>query len=381
MKILLASDSFKGSLTSERIAQLLEQAVAQVFPEAVTEGMLVADGGEGTMEAVVAELHGTTRTVEVQGPMGTPVQASYGLLPGGQALIEMAKASGLPLVKDQERDPMQASSYGTGELIRDALDQGIREIAIAVGGSATNDGGMGAMAALGVRFLDEKGAVLTGCGADLGRVQTIDLSGLHPAAAEARFTVMCDVTNPLLGSNGASRTFGPQKGADPAMVEQLEEGMMHYAEVTEQATGVCAAFLPGAGAAGGLSFALMSYLGAERKPGIETVLDLIRFDQKLEGADLVITGEGRMDGQSSFGKVPAGVGERCKRAGVPAVAIVGGLLAGYEEIYRHGICSVTTTVNGVMSLEEAIAHSEDLYLDAACRMLRAIRCGMEMNRA
>lgn len=378
MKILLASDSFKGSLTSQRIVQLLEKAVGQVFPQAVTEGMLVADGGEGTMEAIVAELKGSVRTVEVRGPMGTPVQASYGLLPGGRAIIEMAQASGLPLVRAEQRNPMQATSYGTGQLIRDALERGIRDITIAVGGSATNDGGMGALAALGVRFLDEQGAPLEGCGADLARVQTIDLSGLHPAAQTA-FTVMCDVTNPLLGPSGASHTFGPQKGADPAMVEQLERGMSRYAALAEQVTGVSAAFQPGAGAAGGLGFALMAFLGAQRRPGIETVLDLIHFDQKLEGADLVITGEGRMDWQSSFGKVPAGVGERCKRAGVPAVAIVGGLLAGYEEIYRHGICSVETTVSGVMSLENAIAHSEDLYLDAACRLLRSIRCGMELR--
>lgn len=379
MKILLASDSFKGSLTSQRIVQLLEKAVGQVFPQAVTEGMLVADGGEGTMEAMVAELQGSVRTVEVRGPMGTPVQASYGLLPGGRAIIEMAQASGLPLVSAEQRNPMQATSYGTGQLIRDALERGIRDITIAVGGSATNDGGMGALAALGVRFLDEKGEPLEGCGADLARVQTIDLSGLHPAAAQTAFTVMCDVTNPLLGPSGASHTFGPQKGAGPAMVEQLERGMSRYAALAEQVTGVSAAFQPGAGAAGGLGFALMAFLGAQRRPGIETVLDLIHFDQKLEGADLVITGEGRMDWQSSFGKVPAGVGERCKRAGVPAVAIVGGLLAGYEEIYRHGICSVETTVSGVMSLEDAMAHSEDLYLDAACRLLRSIRCGMEMR--
>lgn len=380
MKILLASDSFKGSLTSERIVQLLEQAVEQVFPGADTEGMLVADGGEGTMEAMVAELKGATRTVEVRGPMGKSVRATYGLLPGGRAIIEMAQASGLPLVNPEERDPMKATSYGTGQLIRDALDQGIRDITIAVGGSATNDGGMGTMTALGVRFLDGDGKPLPGCGADLARVQSIDLSGLYPAAAQASFTVMCDVTNPLLGTSGASHTFGPQKGADPAMVEQLEEGMTRYAALTEEVTGVCASGQPGAGAAGGLGFALMVFLRAERKPGIETVLDLIHFDEKLKNADLVITGEGRMDWQSSFGKVPAGVGDRCKRAGVPAVAIVGGLLAGYEEIYRHGICSVTTTVNGIMSLEDAIAQSEELYLDAACRLLRAIRCGMDLHR-
>lgn len=379
MKILLASDSFKGSLSSGQIIGLLRQAVEEVFPGAEAEGVLMADGGEGTMEAVAAELRGQVVTLPVEDPLGRPVQASYGLLPGGGAIIEMAKASGLPLVPGPERDPMRASSYGTGQLIRDALDRGIRQILVAVGGSATNDGGMGALSALGVRFLDQNGVRLRGCGAELGRVRSIDLSGLHPAARQASFTVMCDVTNPLLGPDGASRVFGPQKGATPAMVEQLEEGMAHYAARTAQAVGTDAASRPGAGAAGGLGFGLMAYLDAVRKPGVETVLDLVHFDEKLRDADLVITGEGRLDRQSSFGKVLSGVGERCRRAGVPAAAVVGGLLEGYEEIYRHGITGIVTTVNGPMTLEEAMARSEELYLDAARRLLRAIRCGMEIQ--
>lgn len=380
MKILLASDSFKGSLTSERIAQLLEETVARVFPGAETEGLLVADGGEGTMAAVVQELRGSFYNLTVTGPLGAPVLASYGLLPGGQAIIEMAEASGLPLVPPNQRDPMRATSYGTGELIRDALDRGIRKIVVAIGGSATNDGGMGALSALGIRFLDEEGNSLRGSGAELNRVCRVDLSGLHPAAAQTEFIVMCDVTNQLLGPSGATYTFGPQKGADAAMLAQLEEGMNRYAAAVEQATGSSAAVQPGSGAAGGLGFGLMSCLGARLKPGIETVLQLIRFDEKLQGADLVITGEGRMDWQSSFGKVPSGIGEHCKRAGVPAVAVVGGLLAGYEEIYGHGISSIATTVNGVMPLSEALERSEELYKDAAFRLLSAIRCGMEMMK-
>lgn len=379
MKILVASDSFKGSLSSEQIIRLVQQAAGRVFPEAQVEGLLVADGGEGTVEALVRQLGGRLRTRTVCGPLGAPVEARYGLLPGGRAIVEMAQASGLPLLRAEERDPLRATSFGTGELIRDALDQGVRDLTVAIGGSATNDGGMGALAALGVRFLDPEGRELPGCGGQLGRVCRVDCSGLHPAAAGARFTVLCDVTNLLLGPAGASYTFGPQKGADEAALRLLEAGMTHYAGVVERETGVCAAAVPGAGAAGGLGFGLMTLLQARLRPGVETVLDLLDFDARLAGTDLVITGEGRMDGQSSCGKLPAGVGDRCKRAGVPAVAIVGGLLEGYEEIYRHGIQSVVTTICGAMPLQEAIDRAEPLYADAAFRLLSAVRCGMQMQ--
>jgi glycerate kinase len=272
------------------------------------------------------------------------------------------------------------TSYGTGMLIRDALDRGMRDITIAIGGSATNDGGMGAMSALGVKFLNENGRrILYGCGKDLALVRSVDFSGLHPAVKETHFTVMCDVTNPLLGEKGATYTFGRQKGADNAMQAILENGMKNYAARVEEAIGRKASDQSGAGAAGGLGFALLAFLHAELKPGIEVVLDMLHFDEKLKGADLVITGEGRMDWQSSFGKVPSGVGKRCQKAGVPAVAIVGGLLDGYQEIYRSGICSVVTTVNGVMDLDESIKNSEALYKDAAFRLLSAIKCGRNME--
>lgn len=379
MKILFASDSFKGSLTSEEIGQLLTQAVSEIFPHAETHTLCVADGGEGTMEAVVQALGGTWKTVPVRGPLGNPVQARYGLLPGHKAIIEMAAASGLPLVPADQRNAAKTSSIGTGMLIRDALDAGIRDITIAIGGSATNDGGMGAMQALGVSFLDKNGQEVWGCGENLAFVDHIDVSGLHPAAAQTRFTVMCDVTNPLLGEYGATYTFGRQKGADDAMLAQLEQGMTQYAAAVQTALSCDNAALPGAGAAGGLGFALMTFLHAQAQPGIEAVLDLLGFDHALDGVDLVITGEGRMDWQSAFGKVPSGVGKRCKKAGVPAVAIVGGLLDGYEAIYDCGIQSVVTTINGAMSIEDAMENSRALYLDAARRLLRMVRCGMSIH--
>lgn len=378
MKFLFASDSFKGSLTSQQIGTLLTQAAAEIFPQAETRTLCVADGGEGTMDAVVRALGGTFQTVPVLGPLGDSVCARYGLLPGQKAIIEMAEASGLPLVPANQRNAAQTSSVGTGMLIRHALDAGIRDITIAIGGSATNDGGMGAMQALGVSFLNENGQKVHGCGAYLAQVDHVDISGLHPAIAQTRFTVMCDVTNPLLGEHGATYTFGRQKGADDAMLAQLEQGMTQYADAVQTALSCDTAAAPGAGAAGGLGFALMTFLHAQTQPGIEAVLDLLDFDRALDGVDLVITGEGRMDWQSAFGKVPSGIGKRCKKAGIPAAAIVGGLLDGYEAIYDCGIESVVTTINGTMSIEDAMANSQALYLDAARRLLRAVRCGMKL---
>lgn len=378
MKIIFASDSFKGSLDCARINELLARAVAEVFPDAQCDGLWMADGGEGTAEAVVRAVGGRWRTVEVPGPLREPVTARYGLLPGNRAIIEMAAASGLPLVPADRRDPEAATSSGTGRLIADALEQGVRDITIAIGGSATNDGGMGALQALGVRFLDGDGRELPGCGRSLGKVARVCLDELHPLADAARFTVMCDVTNTLLGPHGATMTFGAQKGADAAMQARLEEGMTRYAAALEAATHRQAADEPGAGAAGGLGFALMSVLDAGLRSGVEAVLDLVEFDRRLADADLVITGEGRMDWQSAFGKVACGVGRHCRAAGVPAAAIVGSLLAGYQPIYDAGIDTVITTVNAPMALQQALDDSEALYLDAARRLLRAVRCGMRV---
>lgn len=375
MKILFASDSFKGSLTSMQISNLLKQATSEIFPNAQTVSMSVADGGEGTMDSLVNSLGGTWKTVDVLGPLQENIKARYGILPEGKAIIEMAEASGLPLVPSDKRNPQKTTSYGTGMLIRDALENGITDITIAIGGSATNDGGMGAMQALGIKFLDENNNELTGCGENLSKVKNIDLDNLHHAVAKTNFTVMCDVTNPLLGNQGATYTFGRQKGADDTMLAELEYGMSIYANKIKSIIGKDISGKEGSGAAGGLGFALMAFLGAKLQSGIDVVLDLLDFDKKLKDVDLVITGEGRMDNQSAFGKVPSGIGKRCKKMGVPAVAIVGGLLSGYESIYNCGIESVTTTINGAMTIDEALANSEDLYLDAARRLLRMIRCG------
>lgn len=379
MKLLFASDSFKGSLSSEQIIRLLTDSANRIFPGCETFGVPIADGGEGTVDAVIAVTKGEMREITVHGPLMEDAKASYGVFHGDSAIIEMAAASGLPMVPTEKRNPLHTTTYGTGELIKDALDAGYRKLSIAIGGSATNDGGMGAMRALGVRFLDASGEELMGFGSDLGKVADIDVSGIYPGVAEAEITVMCDVNNPLTGPDGATYTFGKQKGGTPEILEELEAGMKQYASVIREKLGQDVDKIAGAGAAGGLGAALCVFLHAELKSGIETVLDLIDFDHLLEGTDLVVTGEGRIDWQSAFGKVPSGIGMRCKNKGIPAVAIVGGMGNGAEKIYEFGVESIVPTINGAMDISEALERAEELYADAADRLFRMIKVGMQMK--
>lgn len=379
MKFLFASDSFKGTLSSEKIIELLSEAAQNVFPGCETAGVPIADGGEGTVDAVIAVKHGTYHKVLVHGPLMEERESSYGEFQGDTAIIEMAVASGLPLVPVKQRDPRFTSTYGTGELIRDALDRGYRKITVAIGGSATNDGGMGAMKALGIRFLDEWGMELPGTGKDLNKVCRIDLTDLHPAVQETEFTVMCDVNNPLTGPDGATYTFGKQKGGTLRTLNELEEGMRNYAKVVLKETGVDVNRIPGAGAAGGLGAALCVFLHAVLKSGVETVLDLIGFDELLDSVDFVITGEGQIDWQSAFGKVPCGVGMRCRKKGIPAIAIVGSMGKGADQIYEHGVDSIMTTVNSAMDIDEALLRANELYIGAADRTFRMIRAGLQLS--
>lgn len=325
MKFLFASDSFKGTLSSPKTAELLTQAAREIFPDCVCDSIEVADGGEGTTEAVLSAVKGTTIPLKVHGPLWEELTCSYGMLDEKRAVMEMAAASGLPLVPDEKRDPRYTTSYGTGEMIRDALERGFRDISIAIGGSATNDGGIGCIRALGGRFLDENGEELKGCGGDLIKIKKIDISGLNPLIKECRFTVMCDVTNPLCGKDGATYTFGRQKGATPEIQDELEKGMCNYRDIIQKQFGMDMDNVKGAGAAGGLGSALMVFLNGTLKSGIETVLDLLDFDRRLEGVDVVVTGEGATDWQSVFGKVMQGIGIHCKAHGIPAVAIVGSM--------------------------------------------------------
>lgn len=380
MKLLFASDSFKGTLTSDQTIELLTKAAEEVFGSCETSGVPVADGGEGTTDAVVKARSGEIITVPVHGPLMEMEQGFYGRLSDTEAILEMAAASGLPMVPEEKRNPLNTTTYGTGELLKAALDAGYTEIAIAIGGSATNDGGMGFASALGIRFLDQDGNVLEGRGENLEKVAHIDMSGLDPAVQKAHFTVMCDVTNPLCGPDGATYTFGKQKGGTPEILDRLEKGMQNYRDVIIREFGVNPDEIQGSGAAGGLGAALKVFLHAEMKSGIETVLDLIDFDARLEGVDLVVTGEGRTDWQSCFGKVMQGVGDRSAKHQVPVAALCGGLGPDYEKIYAHGISSIMTTVDGPMPLKEALDNASELYYKGAIRMFRFLQAGMQMNK-
>lgn len=379
MKFLFASDSFKGTLSSSRIAELLTTAAKESFPDCICTSVETADGGEGTTDAVLDAVNGQRMFLTVHGPLWKKTDCFYGKLDERRAVMEMAAASGLPLLQEAQLDPRKTTTYGTGEMIQDALDHGFRDISIAIGGSATNDGGMGCMCALGVRFLDQEGRELTGCGENLGKIARIDLSDLDPRITETKFTVMCDVNNPLCGENGATYTFGGQKGGTPEILEELEIGMLHYRELLLETFQVDVNEIPGAGAAGGLGAALVVFLNATLKSGIETVLDLVDFDTRLQGVSLVVTGEGCTDWQSAFGKVLHGVGMRCKKYHIPVVALAGSMGQGAEQIYESGIDSILTTVNAPMELHTALEQAEELYLNAARRLFRMLKVGFQMK--
>lgn len=380
-KFVFAPDSFKGSLSAMEICALLAEASKRHFPQTETVSIPVADGGEGTVDALLLATGGRRETVRVTGPMGAPVEAAYGILPDGEtAVLEMAQASGLALVPAGQLNPLRATSFGTGEMLRHVLDSGYRRVLLGIGGSATNDGGMGMLSALGARFTDDAGEVLSGTGEALERVAGVDLAGLHPALAEAELRVICDVNNPLLGEQGATAVYVPQKGADAPMRARLEAGMARYAQLVSAAAGRDIAIIPGAGAAGGMGAALAGVLGAALLPGIAAVLDTVGFDDHLQAAGLVITGEGRIDGQSiRFGKVPAGVAARCARRGVPVVAIVGGMADGAEALYDIAEASIITTINAAMPVEEAMRDARALFAGAADRMFRMLRIGMGLR--
>jgi glycerate kinase len=380
MKVLFAPDSFKGSMSSAHVTELLRQVTRQHFPDCEMLSVPVGDGGEGTAEALVGALGGRYAYDTVTGPMRQPVRARYGVLPDATAVIEMAQASGLPLVPEAQLNPLAASSVGTGQLLRRVLEQGCRKVLVMIGGSATNDGGMGAASALGIRFLDGAGREVTPSGRALAEVEDVDTSAMLPQLGTAQLIILCDVRNPLLGPQGATFVYGRQKGADLQMEAQLEAGMAHYADVIERRCGRPLRALPGAGAAGGFVLPLLAFAGAEIRPGIEVVLSLIGFDRLLDGVDLVVTGEGRLDSQSLQGKVLAGIGEACRQRNIPVAAIVGCMGEGAPQIFDRGISSAISCVNSVMSEPEAMRRAEELFLQAADQMYRFIEIGMGLQR-
>ena len=338
--ILLAFDSFKGSLTSREVADAFEEGVRSVASDCIIHKVCLADGGEGTAEALVSTLGGEWVEVEVFDPLMRPIRARYGLVDDGStAIIEMAEASGLTLLAEEERNPLKTSTYGTGQLIADALKRGCRKILVGIGGSATNDAGTGMLSALGFRFFDAEGHLLAGCGESLERVATIDSSHILPELKSVDIRVACDVTNPFCGPQGAAYVFAPQKGADRQMVERLDKGMWHFAEIIKQYNKVDVTHLSGAGAAGGLGGAFSALLGAQLCQGVELVLDALHFEELLKGCDLVVTGEGRIDRQTLMGKAPMGILKAATRRGIPVIAI-GGSVERCPELEHSGFSSI-----------------------------------------
>jgi glycerate kinase len=355
MKIVIAPDSYKESLSALEVAQAVEAGFRQVFPAADYVLVPVADGGEGTVDAMVAATGGRKEVVTVAGPLGEPVEAFYGLTgEGDTAVIEMAAASGLALVPPAARNPLRTSSRGTGELIRAALDAGARRFILGIGGSATNDGGAGMVQALGARLLDAEDRELDGSGGDLGRLARIDVSALDARLAACRIEVACDVDNPLTGARGASAVFGPQKGATPEMVQALDANLARFARIVERDLGVVVDQVPGAGAAGGMGAAMLAFFGASLKPGIEIVTAAVDLDAHVRDADLVITGEGRIDFQTVHGKTPIGVARVAKRHGKPVIGIAGSLGANVAVVHGHGIDAVFSVLSRPCTLDEAL---------------------------
>lgn len=353
-KVVIAIDSFKGCLTSEEAGNAVMKGVKAIFPDCETLLFPVADGGEGMLDILVSATKGKYRTLPAHGPLMEPMQGRYGISGDGQtALVEMAAVSGLPLVPEEKRNPMLTTTYGTGELIRDALEQGCRRFIVGIGGSATNDAGLGMLQALGFRFRDKQGNLLGTGGRILSQVASIDTSAVHPALKETRFTIACDVHNPFCGPDGAAYVFAPQKGADAGMVKELDAGMQALALVIRSATGKDISDVPGAGAAGGMGGGFLAFLNAGLKPGIRLMLDALDFGEKIKGADLVFTGEGRADRQTAMGKVPFGVLEEARKQHIPVI-VLAGCIEDTEQMNRAGFQGVFSITPGPVSLEKAM---------------------------
>jgi len=379
MKIVIAPDSYKESLSALAVAAAIEQGFCEIFPGAEYVKLPVADGGEGTVEAMVAATEGEIVRVRVTGPLGEPVEGFYGRS-GDQksAFIEMAAASGLEMVPPARRNPLKTTSWGTGELIRHALDAGVKHIIIGIGGSATNDGGAGMVQALGAKLLTEQGEQIGPGGGELDKLARIDISGLDKRLAGCRIEVACDVTNPLIGDEGATAVFGPQKGATPQMIARLDKALAHYAQIIARDLDIDVLNLAGGGAAGGMGAALYAFCGAELRQGIEIVTDALHLDQQVADADLVITGEGRIDSQTIHGKVPVGVAKIAKRYNKPVIGIAGSLTADVGVVHEHGIDAVFSVIYTVCTLEEALEEAAENVRMAARNIAAALKLGMEM---
>lgn len=381
MKIIIAPDSFKDSLSAEGVANAIALGLADVWPDASLVKCPMADGGEGTVESILAACAGQLCTSRVQGPLGASVEARWGWLPQSHtAIIEMAEASGLQLVPVGQRDACSSSTFGTGELIRAALDAGAQRIILAIGGSATNDGGAGALQALGVKLLNRQGQVLRHGGLALAELSSIELDGMDPRLAQVRFEIAADVNNPLCGAHGASAIFGPQKGASAQQVQQLDQALGHFADNCADVLPKDVRDEPGSGAAGGLGFAAKAFLDAQFRPGVEVVAELVGLADAMRGADLVITGEGRFDAQTLRGKTPFGVARIARQQGVPVIVIAGTLGEGYEQMYEQGVDAAFALPSGPMTLAQACAEAPRLLRERAQDIARVWRLAAGRTR-
>ncbi|MCD4558312.1 glycerate kinase [Lelliottia nimipressuralis] len=379
MKIVIAPDSYKESLSALEVATAIEQGFREIFPDAHYVKLPVADGGEGTVEAMVAATQGGIIKVRVTGPLGENAEGFYGLSGDEQsAFIEMAAASGLEMVAPSLRNPLKTTSWGTGELIRHALDAGVKHIIIGIGGSATNDGGAGMVQALGAKLLDAEDNPIGMGGGELEKLARIDISELDTRLASCRIEVACDVTNPLTGKEGASAVFGPQKGATPEMIARLDDSLAHYAKIIARDLDIDVLNLEGGGAAGGMGAALYAFCGAELRQGIEIVTDALHLDNHVADADLVITGEGRIDSQTIHGKVPVGVAKVAKRYNKPVIGIAGSLTADVGVVHEHGIDAVFSVIYTVSTLEEALKNAEENVRMAARNIAAVLKIGMSV---
>jgi len=371
MKIVVAPDSFKGSLSAVEVCEFVERGVKRVDPNIEVIKVPMADGGEGTVHSLVASTGGRIINTKVRGPLMEIVNGFYGILGDGKtAVIEMAAASGLTLISMEERNPMKTTTYGTGELIKHALNMGCRNIILGLGGSATNDGGAGMAQALGVRFINKNRNDIEVCGRRLDEIYEIDMDGFDEKIKECNITAACDVDNPLCGEKGASKVYGPQKGADEMMVEILDRNLEHYGRLLEKTLNVSIMDYPGAGAAGGMGAGVMAFLGASLKKGIDIVVEASGLENIIRDADLVITGEGSIDYQTAFGKTPYGVAKTAAKYNIPVVAIAGHIGQGAETLYEKGFTSIFSIAEGPISLEESMANCSQLLERASERIIR-----------
>ena len=380
LKIVVAPDKFKGTLSASAAATAIAAGLRTVFPDAILQLVGVADGGDGTMQAILDALGGRVEEREVAGPDERRVRAKFALVGDGKtAVVELAQASGLAIVEAGRNDPLTATTFGTGELIGAALKCGASRIVLAIGGSATNDAGVGALAALGARFYDQGGRALPRGGAALSMLARIETGDLERRLAGATIDIASDVTNPLCGPDGASAVYGPQKGASPDDVARLDAALAHFADVAAATTGADMRGVPGAGAAGGAGGGFLALAGARLHPGAELVLELLRFDEKLVGAALVITGEGRLDRQTLSGKAPYAVARAARSHGIPVIAIAGAVECSADDLERMGVASAFPTVDSPMSLPDALTRSEPMLRSAAERVARALALGMQLK--